>query len=114
MAKIFYDHLIKIDEITIELDKYELTIEEREEFVSIIDETFHHRVLAVILTYLPAEHHQNFLSMFHASPHRPELLDFLKKLSSADIEDKIKEEVIKIKKELLADIRKSKIKQYAR
>lgn len=110
MAKIFYDHLIKIEEVTVELEGYELTIEEKEEFVSLIDETLHNHTLNVILSSLPQERHENFLSLFHQAPHRPELLDFLKKEVQIDIEEKIKEEAAKIKKELLAEIQKSKKK----
>ena len=110
MAKIFYDHLIKIEEVTVELEGYELTIEEKEEFITLIDETLHNHTLNIILSSLPQDRHENFLSLFHEAPYRPELLDMLKKEAQEDIEEKIKEEAAKIKKELLAEIKKSKKK----
>jgi len=110
MAKIFYDHLIKIEEVTVELDNYELTLEEREEFISLIDETLHNHTLNVILSHLPQQHHENFLSMFHKEPHKPELLDFLKKETLVDIEEKIRGEAEIVKKEILAEIKKAKRK----
>jgi len=77
MAKIFYDYLIKIEEITVELEGYEMTVEEKEEFITLIDETLHNHTLNVILSNLPQERHEDFLSLFYEAPHRPELLDFL-------------------------------------
>lgn len=110
MAKIFYDHLIKIEEVTVELDNYELTIEEREEFVSLIDEILHHHTLNVILTHLPKHRHETFLSMFHKEPHKPELLDFLQKETTTNIEEEIKNQAEKVKKDLLAEIKKAQRK----
>lgn len=109
MSKIFYDHLIKIEEVTIELDNYELTIEEKEEFISLIDETLHNHTLEVILTSIPKNLHEDFLSMFHQAPHKLELLYFLKK-EAPDIEEKIKKNSEIIKKEILSQIKRSKKK----
>lgn len=109
MAKIFYDHLIQIEEIHIELDKYHLSVEERSELIQIIDETTHHRVLDTILTHLPKEKHEIFLKKFHAAPHDNSLLDFLKE-DVKDIEDKIKLEAKKLKSEILSEIKRSSSK----
>lgn len=93
-----------------ELDNYELTVEESEEFAGLIDETFHNRTLGVILNSLPVEYHENFLSMVCSSPHRSELMEFLKEKSSPDIEKIIQKEAEKIKKEILLEIKRSKRK----
>lgn len=108
MSKIFYDHFLNIKEIVDELDNYELEIEEKEELTAIIDETFHHYTLDIILTNLPQERHQEFLSKFHQSPHNSQLLDFLKEVAETDIEEAIKAEAEKIKKEIFEEIRKSR------
>lgn len=110
MTKIFYDSLIMFEEITVELDNYELTEEERNEFINLIDETFHNRILDAILSSLPSEHQETFLSRFHKEPYNQELFSVLKELSGPDIEDKIKKEAEKIKKEILGEIKKSKKK----
>jgi hypothetical protein len=107
MTKVFYDHLIDIEEVLGELENYEIETEEREEIRIIIDETFHHQTINIILTHLPTQHHQNFLDRFHQSPHDQELLVFLKEQIEADIEEEIKKQAQKIKKEILADIKKS-------
>ena len=104
MAQLFYDHLIKIEEVSKELGKYRLTTVEREEILDTIDEHVHHRVLGVILQKLPKEKHEVFLHKLHDGPHKLELLEELKK-DIKDIEKLIRQEGEKIKKEILHEIR---------
>ena len=106
MAKIFYDHLVVIDEVTTLLDS--LDTESRNEIISLIDQTLHHHILDTILTHLPKEHHETFLERFHKAPHDPELLVFLKEYAVVDIEKAISEKAKKVKKSLLSEIKKSK------
>lgn len=108
MPKLFYDYLINVEEVIVELDQNEISIEERTEFISIIDETLHHHVLETILSNLPFEHHQNFLTKFHKAPHDPDLLMYLRQVSGVDIEEKIKSKASEVKKEILSEIKKSK------
>ena len=105
MSKVFYDHLIFIEEITSELDSADP--EEREELVDLIDQTLHHHVLDLILTHLPQEQHQDFVTRLHTAPHDVTIIDYLK-IHIPDIESKITTHAAKIKKHLLSDIRKSK------
>lgn len=104
MSKIFYDHLVDVEEITRGLKKYVLQKEEYDELLQIADETLHHHVLNVILTHLPKEKHEIFLENFYAAPHDPKLLDFLKNEGLVEIESKIQSEVKKVKEEILAEI----------
>ncbi len=108
MAKTFLDHLIILEEITSELDVYDLPADEREEILGLINHTAHQHILNVILNHLPPEHHESFLIQFQKAPHDPELLAFLKKEIKADIESEIKIQAKKIKSEILAEIKKSK------
>lgn len=108
MAKLFYDHLIVIEEITAVLDTHEMTKEEREELLATIDETLHHHVLDVILTHLPREHHETFLEKLTVQPHHPELLAFIQEKTAVDIEREIKKTADKIKKKILKDIEEAK------
>ena len=109
MSKIFYDHLIVREEIIRELDKYEIDAVEREEIIQLADETLHHHTLDVILRKLPKEKHQKFLQRFHQNPGDESLL---KKLKSevAEIEKLISEEAKKVKKDILAEIQRSRKK----
>ncbi len=107
MSKVFYDHLIKIEEIVLELDNYELSYEEKDEFINLIDGTLHHHTLQVILDLLPPQHHQNFLDQFYQSPHDQKLITYLKEKINDEVEKKIQEKAIEIKKEILLEIKKS-------
>ncbi|MBI4130245.1 hypothetical protein HY468_02940 [Candidatus Roizmanbacteria bacterium] len=108
MAKLFYDHLIVIEEITAVLDAHEMTKEEREQLLATIDETLYHHVLDVILTHLPREHHETFLEKLSEYPHHPKLLEFIKEKTIVDIEKEIIKTADKIKKKILKDIEELK------
>lgn len=107
MAKTFLDHLILIEEVTTELDVYDIDPSEKEEILALVHQTTHQHILNVILNHLPKNHHESFLTKFQAAPHDPELLSFLKKEIKADIESEIRSEASRIKKDLLAEIKKS-------
>ncbi|MBI3289872.1 hypothetical protein HYZ78_00575 [Candidatus Microgenomates bacterium] len=106
MSKIFYDHLIIIEDLegVVKSDSHE----EREELHQLIDEMIHHRVLGCILDHLPRVHHEEFLEKFHEKPYDESLVNYLQEKTpqDVDIEEKIKEEVAKLKKELLKDLKK--------
>lgn len=108
MTKIFYDHLIKIEEVCDELDNCKLNIEERDELIAIIDEIIDNKMLDAILDMLPEEHHEIFLNHFHQNPYDEELIKFLKEKVSDDIDKKIEDKAVQIKKEILAEIKKSR------
>ena len=107
MNRKFYDNLIIRQDLIAELDLHALDPEECDELIEIIDQTFHHHILDLILTHLPRERHEEFLIQFYSAPHNPELLNYLKSHVS-DIEDKITTHASQIKSEILSDIRKSK------
>lgn len=111
MAKIFYDHLVVIEELYTEIDS--LDTKSRREVLDLMDETIHHHILDTILTHLPKEHHEVFLEKFHKEPHNPELLIFLKQYAVVDIEAAIQKKAKKVKKDLLLAIKKSKHKPSA-
>lgn len=107
MSKLFYDHLIEFEEIEIELTKFKLAGQEKEEIHQLIEESVHYRVMRRILDHLPAEHHQEFLERFHEAPYHEGVLEFLKE-KVENIEELIKEEIASLKKELLEDLQTSK------
>lgn len=107
MTKIFYDHLTITEEITSTLNSYSMSGDERKELEELIGQTVHHEVLNTILTHLPKEKHEDFLTKFHAAPHDKELLDYLKKEIKIDIEKEIKLQAKKIRKEILEEIKRA-------
>ena len=104
MSKIFFDHLIKYEEVEIALSVHKMEPKTKKEVSEMIEETIHYRVMDVILTNLPKEHHTDFLKRFYQAPHDESLLDFLKEKVS-NIEELLTEEINKIKKELLEDLK---------
>ena len=104
MTKIFYDHLIIIEEVIAVLDEHTIPIDKRAEFLKLIDQTLHHEILDVILTHLPKEKHEMFLTQFHRAPHDPSLMSLLKEHVKVDIEKVILTRVNATKKKLLTTI----------
>ena len=104
MSKLFYDHLINIDQITIVLDEYDIEEHERQQILSTIDETIHHHVLDIIFTHLPREHHEDFLEKLLAQPHHKSLLDYVQERTDSNIQEEIRQSLQQLMKELIADI----------
>lgn len=105
MSKIFYDHLIVIEEVTVALDGYKLTRQERQELLSLIDQTINQEILDVILTCLPKEKQTEFLERFHRMPHDPGLLPFIKEHSPVNVELAILGRANEVKRKLLKTVR---------
>ncbi len=108
MVKVFYDHLIVHEEIIAELDRFTIAVDEREELVSLIDQTLHTQIINVILTHLPKKKHKEFLTRFHQFPDDEKLLDYLRVETGIDIERAIRDQAVGAKKELLAEINRAK------
>ncbi len=108
MAKIFYDHLIVIEEVIAVLDEHKLDSEERKELLQLIDETLHHEILDVIFTHLPKEKHELFLTRFHQAPHDVKLLEFLQEVTAVDIEKEILKTANRVKRFALSEIKKAR------
>ena len=87
--KIFYDHLILIEEIELILTTHQLTREECEQILHVIDKTMHSEILQTILKHLPLHKHEEFLTKFHAAPHDKSIMTFLKDHTLVDIEKEI-------------------------
>lgn len=104
MSKLFYDHLIILEELDHHIRHVAETPEEKEEMWSIIDEILHHRVIGCVLDRLPEEDHYEFLEKFHQAPHDAELLNYINLRIDEDIEDAIRAEIADIKEELLEEI----------
>lgn len=100
MSKVFYDHLILIDELFAEVDLVELTSEEKKQAKKKIDDLVHHKVLTKILDLLPREHHEEFLIRFHAAPHDHRHLTYLKEKGNIDVQTELVELSNHLKKDL--------------
>lgn len=108
MTKLFYDHLLIIEEIVFVLDSYDLSPQEKSEFIQLIDETVNHHILNEILILLPKKHHKEFLTHFTKAPHDHDLMIFLKKHAKGDIEMRIIRKSESVKRMLLDTIHKAR------
>ncbi len=106
MSKVFYDHLIVLEEVEVELNKLDLDRDERRELEHLIEEMTHHRVLDRVLTHLPKQHHEEFLKRFAKTPHDPGLIEYLDDKIEESVEEHVKDEMGKLKHEILSDLSK--------
>jgi len=111
MSTLFFDHLVIKEELDFELNSYQLTSEEREELLEIIDEILIHQILNLVLNFLPKDTHEEFTALLHQSPHDESLLEYLKNHANPEIESEIKKHASKIKSEILSEIRKHRKKK---
>jgi hypothetical protein len=93
-GKLFYDHLIIIEEII-------AVAGNDPKLLDLVDQTLQNEILDVIFTYLPREKHEEFLEKFHAAPHDARLMQYLKDNSPVNIELAILDRANKTKRKLL-------------
>lgn len=105
MSKLFYDHLIFIDDLWQEIDLLELTVSEKTKLKNTVDEIMHTRVFTLLFDLLPQEFHEDFLKRFHARPYDVVHLGFITEKSGKDMHAEIVVLAKKVKIELLQDIR---------
>ena len=101
MSKIFYDHLVVLDEIEHHIRHGVETPEEKEELWHLVDEIIHHRIIGCILDHLPKDKHKKFIKRLHMRPYDDGHLDYLKMHARDDIEDVIRSESEKIRLEIM-------------
>lgn len=105
MSKLFYDHLIILEELEHHIKSATQSVEEKEELWNIVDEIIHHRVLGCILEKLPDEHHPEFLDKFHETPYDEALLEYLSERINEDLGDVIGQEIEMLEKEILEELK---------
>lgn len=102
MAKHFYNHITSMDAFRVTLEDLELTIEEKEELLSIAEKNIHHTVLDVVLMELTGEDKKAFLLHVVAGDHERVWQLLAQKMPKA--EEKIKVAVKNVTKKLHDDI----------
>ena len=101
MSKLFYDHLVDLNEIEGLVKKHVKDAEARAEIYKLIDEIVHHRVVGCILDKLPNDHHKEFLQHVAQRAHDESILDFIKERVAEDVEEFIKQEIYIVGREIL-------------
>lgn len=114
MSKIFFDHLIEVEEIKIYIDGIVEDHDEKEDLWNLIDEFINYNMISSILTALDEESHDEFVTMFLDKPYDLEITKYLDSklpvplcILAKDIEKKMLNELSEI---LKADL-KSKSKK---
>lgn len=100
MSKLFFDHLLVLEEVEVFINRKPISKEEKEELWKLIDGVIQTRVMDVVLTKLPRKHHEEFLEKFSSFPHDERLLEYLKE-KVEDIEEEIKKEVKLLEKDFV-------------
>jgi hypothetical protein len=104
MNKIFYDHLIIIEEVVTIIDAHDIDAQEKKQIMDLVEQTLHQEALNTVFTHLPKDHHETFLIHFNAAPHDRKILDFVKDKSGVDIEKAILKTANTVKKKIMKEI----------
>lgn len=101
MSKLFYDHLLDLNDLEALIKKNVKDQDARQEIYRLIDEIVHHRVIGCILQRLPSEHHKDFINHVASRAHDEGILEFVRERVSEDVEEFIKQEVYMVGREIL-------------
>ncbi len=104
----FYQHLIEIDSLTIELDSINLEEHEKQELARLVDDNIHNVVLDAIFSKLSDDDKRKFAQIASSGDHN-KIWEFLKSKSD-DIEEHIQKTANDFKKKLHEDIVEAKKK----
>ncbi len=104
--KQFYTRLIEIESVTSELDKLDLTEEQRLHLAALLDSSLHHTILDAILSQLSDQDKKVFLTSLNENDH-VKIWRFLNEKVD-NIEDKIKKAAEDLKIEMRKDLKKAK------
>ncbi len=108
MSKLFYDHLIVIEEVIIVFEEHELSKEDQKELLHLIDETLEHEILNLILTHLPKELHEPFFAKLARAPHDPNILTYLQDHMPINVTEAILIQANTVKRGVIKQIKASK------
>lgn len=107
--KYFYTHLIEIESLIIELDKLNLSEDQKNHLTSLIDSSLHDTILDAILSQLSEADKIIFIKGLEENNH-DKIWQFLN-TKIEKVEDKITKAAEDLKKELHEDLKKSKEKK---
>lgn len=106
MSKLFFDHLIYLEEVEVEIKKTASSKEEQEELWGLVDEIVTHKVLKTVMDKLPKDSHVEFLELFHKCPHDEGVIfGYLRKKTNKNIEKELREELKNISSEILKELK---------
>lgn len=108
MKKYFYSHIVEIDSIVMELNKMELSENEKKHLIELADSSLYHLILDSILSELSEVDKKIFLKHLSSDEHDKIWKHLNSKIEN--IEEKIKKAADELKEKLHKDIKETKIK----
>ena len=102
----FYTHLIEIESVMEELDKMDLSKEEKMHLSKLLDSSLHHTILDAIFSQLNEEDKKVFAS--HLKENKQDKIWKFLNEKIDNVEDKIKLAAKDLKKELHKDLKEAK------
>ena len=102
----FYSHLIEIESVIVELDKMDLSKQQRLHLAQLLDSSLHHTILDAIFSQLSEDDKKVFAS-YLAEGHHEKIWKFLNE-KVENVEDKIKSAAEDLKKQLHKDLKEAK------
>jgi hypothetical protein len=109
MNKVFYDHLIIIEEVITIIDAHDIDAQEKKQIMDLVEQTLHQEILNTVFNHLPKDHHETFLIHFNAVPHDRKIIDFIKDKSGVDIEKEILKTANSVKKKIIKEIKTAQL-----
>lgn len=106
MKQQFYTHLIEIESIIVELDKLDLSEEQKIHLTGLIDSSLHQTILDAVLSELSPQDKRAFLQSLKEDD-QGKIWEFLNEKVD-NIEDKIKKSADDLKEELKKDLKEAK------
>ena len=91
MSIIFYDHLIKKEEILILIDRTNEPENHKNRAKQLVDDVIHHEIVGFILERLDKSKHTTFLTLIDERPFDPEIILYLRDHVSPTIETELEQ-----------------------
>lgn len=110
MKKHFYQQIIVIDSIHLGLETLDLSPEEKQELVEIVENNMHHIVVDTVLSELEENDKKTFLALITQPDQKHDLIWAFLEMKVDQAEVKIKEAVKAFEAEILKDILELKVK----
>ncbi len=108
MKQHFYTHLIEVDSVYTVLDLMDLTTEEKNDLIVVVESTVHHVVIETVLSELSEDDKKLFLA--HVVHDRHDQVWKILNDKTRNIDKKIRRAIDKLKNEFHKDIKKVKNK----
>lgn len=103
--KHFYSHLITVESIVTELDKLDLSLDQKTHLTTLIDSSLHHTILDAVLSELAPKDKKVFLDHLKKDD-KGKVWQFLNEKVD-NIEEKIKKAADDLKEELHKDLKET-------